>query len=436
MLNRRFMPYIVMAGLIALFSVCYVGYRAYQNHIAFEGFISDAETFYHSLDDGHAHSVRKRAKADTSEIGGKLPKRPSGRDDLGHIYEVGGIPLETNMPKTSRDLELEEWIITGKMTPYVEQELKRIATFQPFAGQVRQRVVSPDGKLHEVLVPEGLQYEEGDVISKSEFLTPAFYEDHETPQPGEGALYILGEVEYPLPDDYYAIEDKYLREEYFEKFAWSIKNGVSMEEVEKKVATGELDFSLSKEQKRLVDEHEAMKQRMQMLDMGGAPPVFDKPPVKVQFLPDNAVGAPPGWMRKQDGSLPSAMGEVIYDRNDSGADTIDDATAAQVQSDMPISPSDLSSVVELSRRDELGAEPPQPSAPPSVEQIEARLKQRLSPQQFGNAQQLIDQYGTEEGLRRLREMDPEAARQFEQKRRPVPSRDVPDGGQSKTGSKD
>ena len=52
------------------------------------------------------------------------------------------------------------------------------------------------------------------------------------------------------------------------------------------------------------------------------------------------------------------------------------------------------------------------------------------------AQQLIDQYGTEEGLRRLREMDPEAARQFEQRHRPVPSHDVPDGGQSESGSKD
>lgn len=51
-------------------------------------------------------------------------------------------------------------------------------------------------------------------------------------------------------------------------------------------------------------------------------------------------------------------------------------------------------------------------------------------------QQLIEQYGTAEGLRRFREMDPEAARRFEQERRGAPFRDVPDGRQSESGSKD
>ena len=41
--------------------------------------------------------------------------------------------------------------------------------------------------------------------------------------------------------------------------------------------------------------------------------------------------------------------------------------------------------------------------------------------------QFFDQYGTVEGLRRLREMDPEAVRQFERERRGAPSRDAPKG---------
>ena len=45
--------------------------------------------------------------------------------------------------------------------------------------------------------------------------------------------------------------------------------------------------------------------------------------------------------------------------------------------------------------------------------IEAELSGGVSADRFDKAQQLIDQYGTEEGLRRLRESDPEAARQFE-----------------------
>lgn len=71
--------------------------------------------------------------------------------------------------------------------------------------------------------------------------------------------------------------------------------------------------------------------------------------------------------------------------------------------------------------------------PPTGESIEMQLKEQLPPERFDKAQRLIDQYGTEEGLRRFREMDPEEARQFEsdksrpgQERRPMPNRGVPD----------
>ena len=81
----------------------------------------------------------------------------------------------------------------------------------------------------------------------------------------------------------------------------------------------------------------------------------------------------------------------------------------------------------------------QPPAPPPVEGIEASGWEGLSSEQRDQAKQLFDEYGTEEGLRRLREMDPEAARRFEsdksrpeQDRRGSPSRDVPDGGQSES----
>ncbi len=72
-----------------------------------------------------------------------------------------------------------------------------------------------------------------------------------------------------------------------------------------------------------------------------------------------------------------------------------------------------------------------PNFPPSVadlekqlapERIESELGEGLSPERFRKGQQLIDLYGTEEGLRRLRESDPEAARRFEQERRGAPSR--------------
>lgn len=65
-------------------------------------------------------------------------------------------------------------------------------------------------------------------------------------------------------------------------------------------------------------------------------------------------------------------------------------------------------------------------------EIDTHLDKPLSPERFDKAQQLIDQYGAEEGLRRLRESDPEAARQFEWERRPTPTREVPGKTESST----
>ena len=68
--------------------------------------------------------------------------------------------------------------------------------------------------------------------------------------------------------------------------------------------------------------------------------------------------------------------------------------------------------------------------------IEAELSRELSTDPADKAQQLIDQYGTEEGLRRLRKSDPEAARQFEsvprpgRERRNLPTHDTSDDAAS------
>lgn len=76
-------------------------------------------------------------------------------------------------------------------------------------------------------------------------------------------------------------------------------------------------------------------------------------------------------------------------------------------------------------RKKVEKQPPVPSKSPTVSNQETDDHEELSPKRFSKAQQLIDQYGTDEGLRRLREMDPEAARQFERGRRGAPAREVP-----------
>ena len=80
--------------------------------------------------------------------------------------------------------------------------------------------------------------------------------------------------------------------------------------------------------------------------------------------------------------------------------------------------------------------------PTDAKSVEADGWEGLLPEQREQAKQLIDQYGSEEGLRRLREMAPEAARRFERGHPPQSpreqgegSRTVPDGEQSESGSK-
>ena len=110
-----------------------------------------------------------------------------------------------------------------------------------------------------------------------------------------------------------------------------------------------------------------------------------------------------------------------------------DEETIPVGSDDRAFPSDLSGTVEST---------PSPQSVAGIEKqltpegIESDLTKGLSADKFDKVQQLIDQYSTEEGLRRLQESDPEAARQFERERRPVPSRDVQDGRQPESGSKD
>lgn len=76
---------------------------------------------------------------------------------------------------------------------------------------------------------------------------------------------------------------------------------------------------------------------------------------------------------------------------------------------------------------------------PPVEDQEVQGWEGLSSEQREQAKQFFDQYGSEEGLRRLKESDPDAARQFERRppmdrdastRRETPSRDALDDGQS------
>lgn len=57
-----------------------------------------------------------------------------------------------------------------------------------------------------------------------------------------------------------------------------------------------------------------------------------------------------------------------------------------------------------------------PADLPTVEGLEAALKSQFSKERFDRAMSTLEQYGPEEGLRRLRENDPEVAKQIEKAR--------------------
>lgn len=60
--------------------------------------------------------------------------------------------------------------------------------------------------------------------------------------------------------------------------------------------------------------------------------------------------------------------------------------------------------------------PKAPTALPTGASLEASLKEQFSSERFDRAMSTLEQYGTEEGLRRLRENDPEVAKQIERHR--------------------
>ena len=143
----------------------------------------------------------------------------------------------------------------------------------------------------------------------------------------------------------------------------------------------------------------------------------DKPPVKVKFLPENE-DISPGWSRKNEAALWKSILEDMEGPESRGINESSDFPP--VGSDVPVSPSNRPGMIEPtpSRPSEAGIEVSnKTSAPSTAESIETQPRKQLSLECFDKAQRFIEQDGRKEGLRRLRETDPEAAAQFEREQR-------------------
>ena len=109
-----------------------------------------------------------------------------------------------------------------------------------------------------------------------------------------------------------------------------------------------------------------------------------------------------------------------------------DTTNAESGQQTPAEDSILNVLKAVTDNPDTEAQPTKPSLPeppsiPSVEQllatdaeVEVSLREHFSPQRFNNAILTLDQYGPEEGLRRIKSSDPEVAKHIERLIQPKP----------------
>ncbi len=354
MLSNRFMRCTVGIGIIAVFAVSFAGYKAYQNHIEFEGFMSQVVDFQESLGkDGDPLEHKESEKLDNSPS-------PENQD-----YDLG---------KSLSPVKVRVYS-EGEITS-IKVDRSKSPKIVPASEMVKQRVQTPDGKNHLIFVPQGYELKTGAMLPE------AFFKQPLPPPSLKSFNRTIRKADIPERED---------AESYLLKLSYASAYGVSVEEIEGMMENGQISTKVIE---RSVDEFsvdEFMGHDHNLQNSGD-----------VEYLEKAPRGA----------GNTSSSGDISDDLQSqtSTLPRLNSASASKVVSDTSKMP--VSSTVS---------------------------HEGLSPEHFDKAQQLIDQYGTEEGLRRLREMDPEAARRFEsdksrlgQERRSPPTREAPDEVKSST----
>ena len=371
MFNRRFIPYIIAGSIIAFLSISYVGYKAYQNHVDFNELISEAEIFERSLD------------KDTSSL-----EHKEGRSPFPTTNSTSSENLSDRFPYLNKP-PIKVRYDDPSMPALKLEDIPPEHRFRPKPDELElviQRVETPDGKIHEMLVARGMEIPEG------ASLPPSFFNRTIPQLPPRKKITTAMEVrkeDIPEGEDITT---------YMDKLRIASDYGVSVEEAERMLTSGQI--------------------RITEVDRF---PLTNQAGLGMEEASSESFRGEAGL----DGA-PMPPGHHGEDAASAGTGSFEDFPA---RSDSPPSPLNPPDMVEST---------PSPQSVADIEKqltpagIEAEFSESLSPERFNKAQELIEQYGTEEGLRRLREMDPEAARQFEQGRRPAPSRDVPDGEQSES----
>ena len=366
MFNRRLIPYLIVVSLIVLLSVCYMGYRKYQKHVEFETFMTKVQA---SLDKDTNPPERTEANPQGIDTNSSVTtfRRQS---NTSHPIDTLGPPVQVGVVSAAEFRPIDE----SEMPPEILAKMKKVAA----SPMKPLRIQTPDGNIRIIYVPEGIEYKEGDIVLSKEMAN----------SPAAPPLWAFEREESIRISD---IPEGETGESYLEKMRWASLYGVSIEEVES------------------------------MMERGHIPQgnIISRSPVEEFIDHDHLFHShdhdnQPRSSGSVDGALLSGDHQAEAPVSDGGIS--EDTWRAPVPADVPRSPSNLSDMLEPSHHSiTSGAETKTPS-PPTAESIETQLREQLSAERLDKAQQFIDQYGTEEGLRRLRESDPEAAQQFERER--------------------
>ena len=370
MFDHRFTPYLVVAGLIALISVCYIGYREYQKHTKFEAFMSKVQS---PLDNDANPPEQMATLSQGTDTGAPV-------STARHRIDASVPPIQVGIISKEDEETAFEPIDWSKVSPELRAKWEH---FDP-GPMILQRIQTPNGKVHFIELPAGIDYSEVDITVSEEMA-------RQSTLPPTGSFdEIVSVKKSDIPEG----EDV---EEYIYKKRWALFLGVSVEEVGKQIERGHLPPR----------------------------PFITERTSAIEFPIEALIGDDD--QPRNSGSVDNSLlsGEHRAETPVSVGGDAEDVRGAPVRSDMPqeIKPA-LQDMVDLEKQ-------------LTPEGVKAQLEQSVSPDRFDEMQRLIKQYGTEEGVRRFREGAPEEARQFERHRlrfespqSSEPSRNVPDGEQS------
>ncbi len=385
---RHFTPYLVVAGILALFPISYVGYREYQSYVEVQELVSKAVAFHQSLD----KDIQTEGNS-TDRQGTQKGNHTASATNGFATRQME--PANTHKPDASKKIVKVQVLspeIVAKYTggdPHHALRMSKGAPPPVEVGRtwntdelVTQWIALPDGQVVKILAPPGEEIREGDRVSQA-------YIDLLRDKRSE--INIDGKVfEVPSGVD---------RDLYMQKALWARTLDISMEAVESHIANQEL-----------------------VVKPEGEPMTAEETKINFNFL------------RK----IPKFESFLRAERPDLyGSEAVDDGRDKPPSDNWEIDLGGVDNSSYLSEpvpKGKIERQPPVPSEPETVSSQGTSDQERISPERVDKARQLIDQYGSEEGLRRLRKSDPEAARRFERhppvsqnKQEENKGRDAPDG---------